>query len=159
MSLNFFNRKKQKEPTIKDYPIVDVNLNDVRKAIRKFTDQLPKGTYRTILVKDDYSIDFSQLVNYLGGIPSKKFYMSKETYDLFDESEKYIPKIMDKVQKAVDHYVEDHKKYPILEFDPSRRVNYYELMQNHYLDFLPEIEFYITDYDGIITHIKPNKTK
>jgi hypothetical protein len=159
MPLNFFNRKKKTVESKKDFPIIDVSLHDVRRAIRKFSDTLPKGIYRTILINDDYSIDFSQLVRYLKGIPSKKFYMSKETYDIFDESEKMIPEIMDKVQKAVDQYVEEQKKYPILDYDPLRRVNYYELTHHHYLDFCPTIDFYITDYDGIITHIKPEKTK
>ncbi len=159
MSPFFFKRSKQKRQKLKDYPIIDASLDDVRQAIRKFTDQLPKGTYRTILVNDDYSIDFSQLASFLDGIPSKKFYMSKETYDIFPENENMIPKIMDKVQKAVDQCVEEHGKYPILPFDPYRKVNYSELIQKHYLDSRPEIDFYITDYDGIITHIKPKKTK
>jgi hypothetical protein len=148
------------EPTKnKDYPIIDVTIDQVRKAVRQFSDNLPKGVYRTILVQEDNSIDFNQLAHILGGIPSKKFYMSKETYDLFEESERKIPVEMDIVQKAVDLYVKERKEYPMLRFDPNRRVNYYQLIQDHYLKSAPEIQFYITELDGLISHVKPEKRK
>ncbi|MDR6124699.1 F0F1-type ATP synthase assembly protein I [Bacillus sp. SLBN-46] len=146
-----------KEEQIKDYPIIEVSIDEVRKAVRTFSDNLPKGAYRTILVKEDHSIDFNQLAPILGGVPSKNFYMSKETYDLFEENEKQIPIEMDIVQKAVDQYVKDHKEFPMLKFDPQHRVNYYQLLQDHYLKKAPEIQFYLTDLDGLITHIKPKK--
>ncbi|WP_160724586.1 DUF3939 domain-containing protein [Bacillus sp. USDA818B3_A] len=137
-----------------DYPTIDVTLDHVRKAVREFSDNLPKGVFRTILVQEDNSIDFEQLAPHLGGIPNKSFYMSKETYDLFEESEKHIPSEMDIVQKAVDQYVRDKKEFPMLPFDPEHRVNYYLLLQEHYLKKAPAIQFYITDLDGLITHIK-----
>ena len=64
---------------------------------------------------------------------------------------------MDIVQKAVDLYVKEKNEYPMLKFDPQRRVNYYQLLQEHYLKTAPETQFYITDLDGLITHIKPQK--
>jgi hypothetical protein len=141
------------------YPIIDVTKEQVRNAIRTYSDELPKGVYRTIVVNDDYSIDFSKLTHILKGIPSKTFYMSKETYDIFEESEKEIPAIMDQVQKAVDAYRKDHQQYPIIPYDPNKKVNYYLLRNEHYLHFQPEVDFYITEYDGIISHLKPQKGK
>jgi hypothetical protein len=85
--------------------------------------------------------------------------MSKETYDLFEEKDKKIPAEMDKVQKAVDLFVKERKEYPMLRFDPNRRVNYYQLLQEKYLKSAPETQFYITELDGLITHIKPEKRK
>lgn len=154
---NTSTRNKQQDE--KQYSVIDVTLEDVRKSIREFAASLPKGVYRTILVKDDNSIDFKQLAPLLGGFPSKKYYMSKETYDLFEECEKQIPFEMDLVQKAVDQYVKDHKEYPMLKFDPHHRVNYYQLIQDHYLKSAPEIQFYITDLDGLVTHVQPRKNK
>ena len=148
---------KRDQQESKEYSLIDVTIEDVRKAIREFSDNLPKGVYRTILVQEDNSIDFKQLASFLNGIPSKKYYMSKETYDLFEESEKQIPVEMDRVQIAVDQYVKEHKEYPMLNFDPQHRVNYYQLLQEHYLKSPPEIQFYITDLDGLVTHIKPGK--
>ncbi len=158
----FSNSKKQtiaSDTTVLEYSKVDVSLEEVRLAIRKFSDNLPEGTYRTILVKDDYSIDFSQLTQYLKGIPTKKFYMSKETYDVFDETGKAIPEIMDKVQKAVDLYLKEHGELPLLQYDPLRKINIYQLTQDGYLDTVPDFDFFLTDYDGIITNIKPKKEK
>lgn len=146
-----------KNINLDQYPIIDIDLEDVRKAVRQFSDHLPKGVYRTILVNDDNSIDFAQLIHILNGVPSKQFYMSKETYDLFEEKDKQIPVEMDIVQRAVDQYVKDKKEYPMLKFDPQRRVNYYTLLQEHYLKAPPDIQFYITDLDGLVTHIKPEK--
>jgi hypothetical protein len=140
-----------------NFPIIDVTIEQVRNAVRTFSNNLPKGVFRTILVQDDHSIDFIQLTPHLGGIPSKNFYMSRETYDLFEETEKHIPIEMDMVQKAVDQYVKEHKEYPMLKFDTSHRVNYYQLLQDHYLKNAPQTQFFITDLDGLITHIKPQK--
>jgi F0F1-type ATP synthase assembly protein I len=150
-------QKEQNETA--DYPIIDVTIDQVRKAVRQFSDSLPKGVYRTIIVQDDNSIDFKQLANILGGVPSKKYYMSKETYDLFEENERKIAVEMDMVQKAVDLYVKERKEYPMLPFDPNRRVNYYQLIQEKFLKSEPETQFYITDLDGLVSHIKPEKRK
>lgn len=142
-----------------NYPIIEVSIDQVRKAVRQFSDNLPNGVYRTFIVEDDNSIDFKHLAHILNGIPSKMFYMSKETYDLFEENDKKIPVEMDMVQKAVDLYVKEKKEYPMLRFDPQRRVNYYQLIQEKYLKSPPDTQFYITELDGLITHIKPEKRK
>ncbi|RSD29221.1 DUF3939 domain-containing protein [Mesobacillus subterraneus] len=139
------------------WPVIEVSAEDVKKAVRAYSEKLPKGVYRTILVKEDNSIDAEQLAPFLKGLPSRKFYMSKETYDIFGEDEKEIAITIDKVQKAVDLYVKEHKEFPMLPYDPLNRVNYYQLLQAHCLDTKPEIELYITNYDGLVTHIKPKK--
>lgn len=151
------NKPDKNQQNNKSYPVIDVTVEQVRNAIRTYSEDLPKGVYRTILVDENNCIDFTPLAPILKGIPSKKFYMSKETYEIFEENEKEIPLMMDKVQKAVDAYVRDHKKYPMLQFDPERRVNFYLLSQEQYLDSHPPIDFYITDYDGLVSHIKPKR--
>jgi F0F1-type ATP synthase assembly protein I len=142
---------------VMEYPRIEITIDQVRKAVREFSDNLPKGAYRTILVQEDNRIDFRQLAPILGGIPTKDFYMSKETYDIFEEKDKIIPVEMDIVQRAVDQYVKEHKEYPMLKFDPHRRVNYYQLNSEHYLKSPPKTQFYISNFDGMITHIKPGK--
>lgn len=167
MVLKYFNPEKAdktntnpmasvKKTEAENIPPINATLDDVRHAVRIFSKQLPKGVYRTILVGDDNQIDFTQLIPILGGMPAKKFYMSKETYDLFEEKDKQIPFEMDTVQKAVDQFVKEHHRFPVLEYDPLRRINYFALCQEHYLKSKPQITFYLTDLDGMITHIKPN---
>ncbi|MGJ7923079.1 DUF3939 domain-containing protein [Neobacillus sp. LXY-4] len=154
---SFFKHKRSGAHGSDDKFKDDITKEQVIKAVRKFSDHLPDGTFRTILVNEDYSIDFDQLLRYLPRKPQQKFYMSKETYEIFEEHERHIPPLMDKVQKAVDQYVKEHKEYPILPYDHFRRVNGYLLVQEHFLEEVPSIEFYITNYDGLITHIKPRK--
>ncbi|MBT2640990.1 DUF3939 domain-containing protein [Bacillus sp. ISL-41] len=146
--------KKTKETT---WPIIEASVDEIKKAVRTYSEHLPKGVYRTILVKEDNRIDMEQLAPLLKGMPSRKFYMSKETYDIFTEEEKDLAITIDKVQKAVDLYVKEHKEYPVLPYDPLHRVNYYQLLNAHCLDIQPEIELYITNYDGLITHKKPEQ--
>jgi hypothetical protein len=156
-SLFKHKRKTKARKTYADKFQEDVTKEDVITAVRKFSDDLPKGTYRTILVKDDYSIDFEQLRPYLPRIPKQKFYMSKETYEIFEEHEKHIPPLMDKVQRAVDQYVKEHKEFPVLPYDHTRRVNGYLLVEEGLLDEVPNMDFYITKYDGLISHRKQEK--
>ncbi|MCM3573422.1 DUF3939 domain-containing protein [Mesobacillus subterraneus] len=146
--------KKSEETT---WPIIEASVDEIKKAVRTYSEHLPKGVYRTILVKEDNRIDIEQLAPILKGIPSRNFYMSKETYDIFTEDEKDLATTIDKVQKAVDLYVKEHKEYPMLPYDPLHRVNYYQLLNAHCLDTQPEIELYITNYDGLITHKKPEQ--
>jgi hypothetical protein len=148
----FFKRSKKK----KQYPSIDVTIHDVRKAVMTFSDSLPKGVFTTIIVNDDNSIDFDQLTHILQGIPTKKYYMAKETFDIFEEEDKEIAVILDKVQRSVDAFVKEMKQPPVIKYDPDFRVNYHRLMQDGYLDFRPEIPLYIHK-DGMITHIKPDK--
>lgn len=148
----FFKRKKKK----KQYPSIDVTIQDVRNAVVTYSDSLAKGVFTTIIVNEDNSIDFDQLAPILGGIPTKNYYMSKETFDIFEEVDKEIPVILDKVQRAVDGYVKKEKHPPVIKFDPDFRVNYHLLMQEGYLDFRPNIPLYIHK-DGMITHIKPER--
>lgn len=149
--------KKIPKETEKAWPIIETNVEEIKKAVRIYSEQLPKGVYRTILVKEDNRIDVDQLAPIMKGIPSRNFYMSKETYDIFDEEEKYLALTIDKVQKAVDLYVKEHNEYPMLPYDPLNRVNYYQLLKAHCLHTHPEIELYITNYDGLVTHKKPKK--
>jgi hypothetical protein len=147
----------KKKPETGDWPVIPVTLSDIREGVRQFAADLPKGISRSILIKDDYSIDFEQLAPYLGGIPAQSYYMSKETFTIYKETDKDIPPLLDKVQKAVYLFYKVNKTCPIRPYDPLCRVNYHQLLQGHYLDSMPPIDFYFTDYDGLITNQKPEK--
>jgi F0F1-type ATP synthase assembly protein I len=149
--------KKKKRSETAEWPRIEVTMKEIHEAIRCFAKDLPNGINRTILIKDDFSIDFEQLAPYIGGVPTKNFYMSKETYEIFEENEKGLPAIVDKVQKAVNLYFKVNNRYPIKPYDSLHRVNYYQLIQGHYLDEKPDIDLYFTDLDGLITHMKPNR--
>lgn len=83
---------------------VTVTLPQVKQAIRKFEEDMPGPINRTALILEDKRIDMSRLKRYLGGIPERNFYMSRETYEIFEEEDKLVPYYLDLVQAARQLY-------------------------------------------------------
>ncbi|WP_268748338.1 DUF3939 domain-containing protein [Gracilibacillus boraciitolerans] len=81
--------------------------------------------------------------------------MSKETYDLFEEEDKHIAYALDTIQRAVDNYIAQKKELPIIDYDPYRKVSMHKLEQLKLIDERPEMEFYITDEEQLVTTVKP----
>jgi hypothetical protein len=151
----FSKKEKQAE---KAYKVIEITVTDMRDAIRKWEDDQSKGVYRTILVKDDHSIDVSLLKPYLGGIPSGEFYMSKKTYEIFNEPEKDLAVYLDIVQEAVDKYIQTEKKLPVIDFDRTYRLNYFLLESKGYLKEKPPFTFYLVpEEENLISHKPPKK--
>ncbi|MGV2940626.1 DUF3939 domain-containing protein [Mesobacillus sp. LC4] len=59
----FFAASKRKLPEAakKTWPTIETSVDEIKKAVRIYSEQLPKGVYRTILVKEDNRIDAEQL--------------------------------------------------------------------------------------------------
>ncbi|HHY74482.1 MAG TPA: DUF3939 domain-containing protein [Bacillus bacterium] len=147
-------KNKQKEEN-HYYQIHKFDLETIKKAVREFASRAPKGVTARILVKDDHTIDFDLLKPYLKGIPDQPFYMSKETYEIFEEEEKEIPYYLDLIQFAVDRYVQMYNKLPITPGDPYLKVNYLLLQKNNLIHERPTIDLYITEDEYLLTHKKP----
>lgn len=135
--------------------IIHVDLDTVKTAVRSFADKAPKGVTTRVLVKDDHSIDFDLLKPYIKGIPDKPFYMSKETYEVFEEDRKDFPVYIDTIQQAVDRYVEMYNKVPTIPDDPYHKVSYIMLQNSLLITERPPIDFFITDDEYLITYKKP----
>ncbi len=142
-------------PPEKKLPVIDASLQDVREAVRAFADNAPKGIYSSVLVKDDNTIDYDLLAPYLHGIPEKNFYMSRATYEIFEEDEREICIAIDKIQAAVDAYVKETGELPYIEGDPYRKVSFYKLENRNLLGERPTLDFYITKEEYLVTHRKP----
>lgn len=143
----------RKKPKPQEHSIIDVTLDQVREAVRSYEESLSElGLNRTILIQPDHSIDFKLLVSQLGGLPSRNFYMSRETFEIFEEEEKHIPYYLDLVQKAVDEYVIAKNKLPVVEDSYSRKVNYDLLINDYYLKEKPPFPIYISDQNDLVTH-------
>lgn len=149
-------KKLNKNENKDDYPIIETSLTEVKRAVREFADQAPKGITTRVLVLDDHSIDFHLLAPYLNGIPNKPFYMSKETYEIFDESEKEMAIYLDKIQHAVDSYINMYNSPPTISGDPHFKVSYIKLENSGLLNERPNIDFYITDQEYLVSHKRPN---
>lgn len=131
---------------------VTVTLPQVKQAIRKFEEDMPGPINRTALILEDKRIDMSRLKRYLGGVPERNFYMSRETYEIFEEEDKLVPYYLDLVQAAVDSYISDTGKLPLLEDTWLPEVHYRLLSTESYLKETPPFPLYITDEEMMLTH-------
>lgn len=147
--------KNKKGKGKQQYEEVDISLEQLRQAIRAWEDAQPKGVYRSILVEEDNRINTDLLLPYLSGKPKQTYYMSKSTYETFEEKEKEIAQLLDRVQAAVDKYIRIEEGLPIIDFDADKRVNYFLLESKGYLKETPPITLYLTDDENMITHRKP----
>ena len=131
---------------------VSVSIEDMRKVVNAFASQLDDNISLRSIVKSDYQIDTDLLYSYLGGKPDRLFYMSKETYEIFEEPE--LPMQIDQVQIACDQYVLETGKEPLVPGDKNRKINYFKL--KHYLQDPPSFELYLHPVDRMVTHRKPD---
>lgn len=151
----WFKKKKKEKQKEEKFPIKDLSLEEVRYAIREYSRTLPPNVPLKVIINEDLSIDYTLLAPILKAIPKKKYYMSKETYDLFEEGEKHIAEELDYVQRAVDSYIDQKKELPIIDYDPDRKVNFYKLQQLGLINERPKRDFYITDQEELVTTKKP----
>lgn len=131
---------------------VQVTLEEVKQAVREYEADMPEGINRKSLQLPDGSLDLQRLSRYLGGITDQKFYLSRETYEIFEEDDREIPCFLDLVQVAVDVYVEDTGKLPVLNPAPPFQVDVSLLQREHYLKEIPSFPLYITDQEMLLTH-------
>lgn len=131
-----------------------MTLQRVKDAVRRFELE-NKGISRTVLLKEDQSIDFELLKPFIAEVPEAPFYMSRETFEIFEEAERDIPIYLDKVQRAVDTYIYEHQKKPVIDLDYNQTIDVRRLVHHGYLDEMPPIPFYHTNQEDLITHKKP----
>ncbi|WP_066186982.1 MULTISPECIES: DUF3939 domain-containing protein [Gracilibacillus] len=146
-------KKQPKEDT--KYPQRDISIKELQQAIQQFEQDLPSHIPLRVLINEDRSLDYSLLTPFLKAIPNQPYYMSKETYELFPEEEKHLAVALDQVQRAVDQYILQTNTLPVIDYDPYRKVNFFKLEQLDLIDQRPDIDFYITDLENLITMEKP----
>jgi len=149
----FWKRKNSRKPPPAELkPTIHVTLEQVKKAVLNFEVDMPKGITRKSLLLPDGSLELARLSRYLGGVSDQKFYLSKETYEIFEEVDREIPYFLDIVQVAVDDYVEERGKLPVLNNSQCNQVDVRLLKEQHYLKELPPFPLYITDQEMLLTH-------
>ncbi|EOS56896.1 DUF3939 domain-containing protein [Paenibacillus barengoltzii] len=148
--LSWFKKRKPKQVTIPT--AIKVTLDEVRRAVLRYEADMPEGINRLSLLLPDGSLDMKRLSRYLGGVTDQRFYLSRETYEIFPEEERDIPYYLDMVQAAVDHYVEERGKLPVLEDSRQLEVDYRLLVREHYLKEMPPFPLYVTDQEMLLTH-------
>ncbi len=147
----FFKKSNKKEKGAEEYQVIDVTIEQVRQAINEYADGLAKGISLRSIVLDDHSIDVDQLKGTLKGIPNRPFYMSKETFEIFETAD--LPEQIDNVQKAVDQYMQENGEEPVIPGNPFRKISYHLI--RHYLPKEPIVELYLDKHDRMVTHRRP----
>lgn len=146
-------RKEKAEEKAKDKEpeIVEASLDDVRRAVNHYAEKSDNRLSLRTVVKPNHEIDAEFLISYLGGIPDRPFYMSKETYEIFEEPE--MPRHIDQVQMACDKYFMETGEYPRMSGEETEKVSYFKL--KHYLRETPPFDLYLDPKDRMVTHRKP----
>ncbi|AOM83638.1 DUF3939 domain-containing protein [Salisediminibacterium beveridgei] len=150
-----FLRKKQsskiEQQEEHQHEIVSVSIDEVRRAVNRLADRFSSEIPLRTIIRQTNEIDFELLADDLGGIPDRPFYMSRETYEVFEDQE--LPGYIDRCQIAVDQYVLETGSEPVMPNDPARRINFQKL--KHYLSDPPPFELYLHPVDRMVTHRKP----
>ncbi|UOQ92786.1 DUF3939 domain-containing protein [Halobacillus shinanisalinarum] len=124
-----WKRKQNKEQSRKDdsLEIKDLSIDEVRKAIHMYADHKSGEIPLSVLIKSDLTLDYQLLAPYLHGTPKQRYYMSRETYELFTEENQQLAHDLDRVQQAVDQYMQQTQEPPIIEGDPYKKISYFML--------------------------------
>ncbi|MGJ9385160.1 DUF3939 domain-containing protein [Salipaludibacillus sp. CF4.18] len=143
------NKKKEgeEEVVVKD---IEATIEEVRTAVNEFALNLDNGISLRSIVLDTHEIDFELLHSYLGGKPNKPFYMSKETFEVFEDPD--YPKHIDHCQIACDQYFLETGEEPIVQGDKTRTISYFKL--KNYLVKNPPFELFLDPNDRMVTHRK-----
>ncbi|WP_026675684.1 DUF3939 domain-containing protein [Alkalihalobacterium bogoriense] len=146
--MKFWSKKKKEAEPL---PKIQLSIDDVRQLITDASRDLPLHISLRALVKDDYSIDFTLLQSKLKGIPMNDFFMSKETFEVFETPE--MARIIDEVQRAIDQYVKENGKLPVI--PGSNQISYFLIRD--YLRDEPTVSLYVTKGDNLVTHRRPTQ--
>ncbi|MFJ8531266.1 DUF3939 domain-containing protein [Bacillus sp. NPDC094106] len=144
----FFKSEKEKRPITKD---------ELEQAMAKFLEKNANIVY-TVLVNDDYTVNYDLLKPYLLAFPTNMFLITKETLEVFEYTAENLElvKEIDLVQKAVDQYVTEKEMFPIVEGNEERLICRMKLAP--YLDRILKRDLYISEKHYLVSS-KPDKSK
>jgi hypothetical protein len=144
----FFKEGKEERAITKD---------ELELAMAKFLEHNTNIAY-TVLVNDDYTVNYKMLKPYLLALPTNKFLITKETLEVFeyvDENRELVQEI-DAVQRAVDQYVMEKEMFPVVEGNEDKKICAMKLLP--YLKRKLEKDLYIYEKHYLVTS-KPEKNK
>ncbi|MFC7063552.1 DUF3939 domain-containing protein [Halobacillus seohaensis] len=148
-------KKKNKKAVQPSLEVKELSIQDVRKAVHAYADNKPNKVPLSVIIKQDLTIDYDLLSPYIEGIPQKTYYMSRETYEIFEEEDFELAQEIDRVQQAVDLYIQQSEDMPIIDMDPYKRISFFKLERLHLLSERPTRDFYLTDEEFMISYKKP----
>lgn len=144
----FFKNEKEERPITKD---------ELEEAMAKFLEKNANIVY-TVLVNQDYTVNYDLLKPYLQAVPTNAFIITKETLEVFEYTPQNLElvKEIDLVQRAVDQYVTEKEMFPLVEGNENRLICGIKLAP--YLDRVLKRELYISEKHYLVSS-QPDKSK
>ncbi|WP_243521748.1 DUF3939 domain-containing protein [Bacillus pseudomycoides] len=144
----FFKSGKEERQITKD---------ELEQAMARFLEKNANIVY-TVLVNEDYTVNYDLLKPYLPAFPTNTFIITKETLEVFEHTEENLElvKEIDIVQRAVDQYVTEKEMFPIVEKDEDRLICGMKLAP--YLERILKRKLYISEKHYLVSS-KPDKSK
>lgn len=101
-----------------------VTKDELELGIAKFLEMNENIVY-TVLVNDDYTVNYDLLKPFLPAFPTNSFIITKETLEVFEDTKENLElvKEIDEVQKAVDQYVTEKERFPIVEGETNYMIS------------------------------------
>ncbi|MGG2066003.1 MULTISPECIES: DUF3939 domain-containing protein [unclassified Bacillus (in: firmicutes)] len=133
----------------------EITQDELELAMAKFLETNANVVY-TVLVNDDYTVNYDLLKPYLPAFPINAFIITKETLEVFENTQENLAlvKEIDDVQRAVDQYVTEKESFPIVEGNANRLICSIKL--GPYLKRTLERDLYISEKHYLVTS-KPDK--
>ncbi|MFD3445892.1 DUF3939 domain-containing protein [Microbacteriaceae bacterium 4G12] len=132
-----------------------ITKDELELAMAKFLEKNSHVVY-TVLVNDDYTVNFDMLKPYLPALPTNTFLITKETFEVFEDlaENRKLVKEIDEVQRAVDQYVTEKEKFPIIDGNSNRKICPMKLLP--FLKRQLERDLYISEKHYLVSS-KPDK--
>ncbi|MFX3623556.1 MAG: DUF3939 domain-containing protein [Ectobacillus sp.] len=146
---HFFKERKEEREITKD---------ELELAVAKYLEDHKNVTY-TILINDDYTVNYKMLNPYLPAVPTNTFLMTRETLEIFEDTEenRKLIREIDAVQRAIDQYVMDKETFPIIDGDENRKICAMKLLP--YLKKQLEYDLYVSEKNYLVSSVPDRKNK
>lgn len=101
----------------------EITKDELELGMAKFLEANENILY-TVLVNDDYTVNYDLLKPFLPAFPTNVFIITKETLEVFENTEENLElvKEIDEVQRAVDQYVTEKEQFPVVESDENHVI-------------------------------------
>ncbi|MGR5980002.1 DUF3939 domain-containing protein [Bacillus cereus] len=135
----------------------EITKDELEQAMAQFLETNANIVY-TVLVNDDYTVNYDLLKPYLPAFPTNDFLITKETLEVFEHTAENLNlvKEIDVVQKAVDQYVTEKEMFPIVEGSEDRLICGMKL--GPYLNRSLKRDLYISEKHYLVSS-KPDRKK
>ena len=143
----FFTSQKEEVVVNVTTERVIQEMNDWVQVMQKKVPRVSKSIFFNSDNEDEFLLNLKPIHGQLGGRPSKQYYMSRITQEVFEEDDKHLALLLDSMQVIVEHYVAKRKKYPIKAVSEENEIEYSYLIGAGLLNEAPKYPLYIEEFE------------